>query len=359
MFYPYLFGFLVAFLTVVFITPLTITLLTHFGIVDDPTRHKHPGIIHTKITARGGGIVLFIGVITAGLFFLPLTQPIINIFFAAIIALFIGVYDDYLNARGKDLSPYIRFFGNILCASIIVFSGVRINFITNPLGGILHIDSLRLALPILEFFSLADAISIVWIVWVMNMLNWSKGVDGQMPGVVSISAIVIGIVSLRLSLGNSYVPDAFLAFTIAGSMLGFLLYNFYPAKIFPGYGATAIYLLLAVASILSGAKLATAMLVMGVPMVDAAFTILRRIASGKSPFWHDKLHLHHKLLQLGISQRKIALYYWAFSGILGSISLTLESKSKAFALVMLVVLVGGALLFLHFVLRPSNEKTIT
>ena len=93
--------------------------------------------------------------------------------------------------------------------------------------------------------------------------------------------------------------------------MGFLLFNFYPAKIFPGYGATFVYLLLGTVSILSGAKLATAILVMGVPMVDGLFTIMRRIAAGRSPFWHDNKHLHHLLLRLGFKQRHIAVFYSA------------------------------------------------
>jgi UDP-GlcNAc:undecaprenyl-phosphate GlcNAc-1-phosphate transferase len=202
-------------------------------------------------------------------------------------------------------------------------------------------------------------VTITWIVWVMNMLNWSKGVDGQMPGIVGISAIVIGLLSLRTSGNIPNLLDANLAFIIAGVSFGFLLYNFFPAKIFPGYGGTAIYLLLAVASIVSSAKLATAVLVMGVPTIDALFTIIRRLSSGKSPFWHDKLHLHHLLLRLGLRQRTIALSYWLFSAILGTISLTLESKSKIFALIMLVVLAGGGLLFLHFTLRKRNETYIS
>jgi UDP-GlcNAc:undecaprenyl-phosphate GlcNAc-1-phosphate transferase len=151
--------------------------------------------------------------------------------------------------------------------------------------------------------------------------------------------------------------SATLSFIIAGASLGFLLFNFYPAKIFPGYGATAIYLLLAVASILSGAKLATAILVMGVPMTDGAFTILRRILTGHSPFWHDKKHLHHLLLNLGFGQRRIALFYWVISAILGALSLILSSKGKLFAIIMLVIIAGGAILFLHFLIRKTDDKT--
>jgi UDP-GlcNAc:undecaprenyl-phosphate GlcNAc-1-phosphate transferase len=145
---------------------------------------------------------------------------------------------------------------------------------------------------------------------------------------------------------------------IAGAALGFLPFNFYPAKIFLGYGATSIYLLLAVVSILSGAKLATALLVMGVPMIDGIFTIGRRILQGHSPFWHDKKHLHHLLLELGFGQRRIALFYWLLSAILGVLALSLSSRGKVFALIMILLIIGGTLFSLHKVIKAKNEKEI-
>jgi len=218
------------------------------------------------------------------------------IFFAALLVLSIGIIDDKLNAKSKDVSPYIRFFVLILSAIIVVASGVSIPFITNPLGaGILHLNTILVSLPLLHIsLKMSDIIAVIWIIWIMNMLNWSKGVDGQMPGIVAISAIVIGILSLKLNpAGQGPFIDAQLSFIIAGAAIGFLFFNFYPAKIFPGFGATALYLLLGVASILTSAKLATAILVMGVPLVDFMFTIIRRIISKKSPFYGDKKHLHH------------------------------------------------------------------
>lgn len=326
-----------------------------YKVLDDPSTHKHPAIIHDKPIPRGGGIALFFSVFVTSLFFLPIDRTTIGIFIASFLALLTGVYDDILNAKGKDLSPYVRFGMNILSALIVVISGVSIPFITNPFGGIIQLDTV-----VIQFFmfslSLSDLIAIGWIVWIMNMLNWSKGVDGQMPGIVAISAIIIGILSLRASGVELALLDAKLSFILAGASIGFLFFNFYPAKIFPGYGATAIYLLLAVASILSSAKLATAILVLGVPTVDALFTIARRIISGKSPFWHDKKHLHHILLRFGLSQRQIALFYWLFSVILGTISLTLESKSKLFAMIMVIAITGGALLFLHLFMHHSHEE---
>ena len=342
---------LVAFVSTAIATPISLFFLRKYKVLDDPKKHKHPAIIHKKPIPRGGGIPLFIGVLVACIIFLPLTKIIIAMLIAALISLIVGVLDDKF-----DINPYLRFAINIFCAVFVVFMGANIPFITNPFGGILFLSKIDIPLLGPLFTFLPNLIAVAWIVWVMNMLNWSKGVDGQMPGIVAISAIVIGALSLRFSpLDQTSEVAAILSFIIAGASLGFLVFNFYPAKIFPGYGATAIYLMLAVASILSGAKLATAILVMGVPMTDGLFTIARRIISGKSPFWHDKKHLHHLLLDLGLGQRHIALFYWVVSAILGTLSLVLSSKGKLFAIIMVLILVGGALLFLHLLIKRSDE----
>ncbi|MCL4418913.1 undecaprenyl/decaprenyl-phosphate alpha-N-acetylglucosaminyl 1-phosphate transferase [Patescibacteria group bacterium] len=350
--------FITAFAVTALATPISLIFLRKLGIVDDPSSHKHPAIIHKYPIPRGGGIPLFMGVAIAGFFFLPLTKIVVALFFASAISLIIGVLDDKF-----DISPYARFFVNIVAAGIVVGSGVGMPFVTNPFGGILYLNTFRIAFDFFGHHSIlifSDIIALIWIVWVMNMLNWSKGVDGQMPGIIAISAIVIGLLSLRFPvIDQANFISARLSFILAGAAMGFLIFNFYPAKIFPGYGATAIYLLLATVSILSSAKLATAILVMGVPMIDGAFTISRRIITGRSPFWHDKKHLHHLLLHLGFGQRRIALFYWIISAILGSLSLLLSSRGKGFAVIMVIIIVGGALLFLHFFLRKTeNENSI-
>ena len=244
------FPLLISFLITAAITPICIVLLKKFKIVDDPNVHVHPAILHKKTIPRGGGIPLFIGVLIASLIFIPMTKIISALFIASFISLFVGILDDKY-----DISPYIRFLVNIFCAIFVVYFGANIPFITNPFGGILFLN--KLALPFLQGVNLSflsGIVAVVWIVWVMNMLNWSKGVDGQMPGIVAISAVVIGILSLRFSpLDSTSAVVATLSFIISGAALGFLIFNFYPAKIFPGYGATALYLMLAVASILSSA----------------------------------------------------------------------------------------------------------
>lgn len=348
--------FLVAFLITAITTPLVIPLAKRFKFVDDPKTHQHPALLHKRIIPRAGGLPLFIGIAIGGLFFLPLTPLTTALFFASLLALIIGTLDDKY-----DVSPYIRFGVNIVCALVVVGSGIGIPYINNPFGhGVIHLDTLRWTFFLFGKHTVivfSDLIAILWIVWVMNMLNWSKGVDGQMPGIVAISAIVIGLLGLRFSTSDPFtLISVRLSFLIAGAAVGFLLYNFSPAKIFPGYGATAIYLLLAVTSIMSTSKLATAFLVMGVPMIDGIVTVLRRLLSGKSPFWHDNKHLHHILLRFGMTPKEIALFYWIVSGILGAAALLLTTKGKAFAIVTLAAVVGGALIFLYFALSNENEK---
>ena len=218
--YVITYPFLVALLTTALVTPLCIKLLKKYGIVDDPKRN-HPGIIHKKPIPRGGGIPLFLGTLVAGILFLPLNSTIGAIFLAAFIALVVGVLDDKY-----DLSPYLRFGTNIICAVIIVAAGISVNFITNPAGGILYLNEFRLPIEFLGINAaivLSDIVAILWIIWVMNMLNWSKGVDGQMPGIVAISAFFIGLLSLRFgSLDITTQASATLSFIIMGVAIGFL-----------------------------------------------------------------------------------------------------------------------------------------
>jgi UDP-GlcNAc:undecaprenyl-phosphate/decaprenyl-phosphate GlcNAc-1-phosphate transferase len=351
--------FVVTLLLSLVLTPPLLILIKKVGLMDDPRIHKHPGMIHTTPIPRGGGIILFLSCFLSALFFLPITNTTIAIFLAAFLALCIGIIDDKMNAQGKDLSPYLRFSFNIVTAILVVANGISINYITNPFGGIIHLDQIAITPAGFPFhLFLSDVLSVIWLVWIMNMLNWSKGIDGQMPGIVAISAIVIGILSLRLSSPGSEFLDAKLSFIIAGSALGFLFFNFYPAKLFPGYGATSLYLLLGVVSIVSSAKLATAILVMGVPLVDFIFTLMRRLLTKQSPFKGDKKHLHHLLLKRGFSQQEIALFYWSISAILGVLSLFLESRSKIFAMIMVGIITSGVLVFLHMVSKKNNE-TIT
>ena len=191
----------------------------------------------------------------------------------------------------------------------------------------------------------------------MNIVGWSSGVDGQMPGFVAIAATTLALLSLRFSAHDiSQTVVAQLALITAGAFLGFLPWNFYPQKILPGYGGkTLAGLLLATIAILSGGKVGSALLILAIPMLDAAYALFRRIVSKKSPFLADRSHLHHRLLDLGWGKRRIALFYWLVSAILGVLTLTLNSQQKVFVFLTISLTVGGILLWLSYLLHQPNK----
>lgn len=338
--------FLVPFVLCVVFVPMVINLAKRYGLLDDPKTHKHPAIIHKKPIPRAGGLPILIAIIISSFFFLPMYPQLLIIYLCSIGVVIVGLLDDKY-----DISPYVRFFTNILFTGIVVFAaGVTIPYVTNPLGGIVHFTKFEFSILFIP-----QLFAIIWIVWIMNMLNWSKGVDGQMPGIAAISAIIIGIAAFRFpEVTEANLIAGNLSFIVAGAAAGFLVYNFHPAKIFPGYSATILGFLIGILSILSGVKLATALLVMGVPAVDALLTVSRRLLSKRSPFWHDKGHLHHLLLDVGMSQKQIAISYWIMSLILGFIALNLSSRGKLFAIILLLAVVGAVIITLKFILKKNK-----
>ncbi len=339
------------------ITPIVITLARKKGLVDDASTRYHPAHTHTGIIPRAGGLAIFLGLLLCSFLLLPLTKRNLAILLASGLLVYIGLRDDK-----KDVSPYLRLFTNALAALIVVAAGIGIPFITNPLtGGILNLDTWRLTFTFFGEHSIlvwSDLIAFIWIMWTMNIVGWSAGVDGQMPGFVSISAFILGILALRFSGPDvSQATVAVLAFIVAGSFLGFLPWNFFPQKIMPGYGGkTLAGFLLGVLGILSYGKFGTALLVLGIPTIDAIYTVVRRIGKGKSPVWADRGHLHHRLLDLGWGKRRIALFYWGVSAILGAIALFVTSREKFFALLLVGVGIGGFLVWVNFFTQLSKPQ---
>lgn len=358
--------FLGAFVLSLILTPVAASLARKFGLVDDPLRHKHPAVLHRKTVPRAGGLPIYLSTLIAALLVLSPSQKLAGIFLGGLVLLAIGLLDDKY-----DLPAGPKLLGQALAVLIVVGSGVGIDFITNPflifdssglsLGNVIRLDSWRVSFDFFGPHSIvvwADLFAFFWILWVINMVNFSTGVDGQMPGIVLVALLVIFVASLRfLPADSGELVVTQLALIGAGATLGFLLFNFYPAKIFPGdSGSYFLGLLVAVLAILAGARVGTAILVMAVPLIDGAFTILRRVASGKSPFVGDRKHLHHRLLELGWGQRRIALFYWFLCAILGAVALLLPSESKLFAGVVVAVVVLGGLLWLNMTLPQKDLR---
>ncbi len=329
---PYLTSFFITFFSI----PLIIKFAKKYKLVDNPKIRPHPAHIQTRTVPRAGGLANFLGIVLTILIFLPLDKHIFGIVIGLIILLLVGLLDD----KYQNLSPYLRLIAQFSASLVIVLSGIGINFITNPLGGIIYLNP-----------TIADILALIWIVWVMNMINWSKGVDGQMPGIVTVSAFILGLLSLKINLFSDpqQLNVAKIAFITSASALGLLIFNWYPAKIFPGFsGSTILGFMIAVLSILSGAKLATAGLVLLIPAADFTYTFVRRILQGRSPVWGDRGHLHHKLLEIGFSHSQISLFYILGSVILGAASLSLSSSGKLFAAGLVATIILGGILWLNF-----------
>ncbi|HWA52263.1 MAG TPA: MraY family glycosyltransferase [Patescibacteria group bacterium] len=320
-------------------TPLVIKFAWICGLIDDPKKNKHPKVLHTHPIPRGGGLAIFIAILITSLLFLPLTKEFSAILIGASIILIMGLLDDKYN-----LNPYLRLIIQFICAAIVVFSGTTINFITNPGGGIINLP-----------FAIGAGISVFWIVFLMNGLNFgAKGVDGQLSGVVAIAAITIVLLTLKLGVNLTQIPVLILGSILAGSFLGFLPWHIYPQKIMPSFsGSNLAGFFLGILSILSTAKVGTLLVVLAIPLIDTGYVIIRRIISGKSPFWGDRGHLHHRLLDSGhLTIPQVAIFYWVGTALLGLISLSLNTSTKFYTIIGAGIFIGGLILWLTY--KPKS-----
>lgn len=356
--------FLAAFALTLILVPISMVFAKKYHLVDDPKKHKHPAILHKKVIPRAGGLPIYLALVLASSFVLPFSQKLLGIYLGGLILVVVGLFDDRF-----DLSKSTKLLFQFLAAIVVVFSGVGIAYIANPLFAligneqwqVIRLDTVRWTFNFWGEHSIlvfADLFAIFWIVWVINMVNFSSGVDGQMPGIVFVALMVIFAASLRFFPNDpGQLAVTMLALIGAGATLGFLIFNFYPAKIFPGdSGSYFLGFLIATIAILSGAKVGTAILVMAVPLIDGVFTIGRRLVSGRSPFKGDRMHLHHRLLDLGWGQRRIALFYWLLCAILGAIALVLPTLPKLFAGVVAAIIVIGGLLWLNMNLSQKAQE---
>lgn len=332
--------FLLSFFVVLALTPVVIFVFKKFGFVIDSAKKDHPAHTHQGKIPKGGGIATVVAVTVSAAFFLKWDSHLWGIFLGLWLSLVVGVVDDITNR----LNPYFRLLSNVVAAMMVVGVGIGIAFVSNPLGGgVIDLSNPRLVFGLFgnthEIWLLADVFAILWIPFLMNSINWSSGVDGQVSGVILVAAVVVGVLSLSYSADITQWPVSILAFSLAGAFAGFLIYHFYPQKIMPGYsGASTAGFLLAVLAILSTAKIGTVLVVLGIPIIDALYLMIRRILSGKSPVWGDREHLHHKLLDLGWGKRRVAIFYGLITLFLGIIALGAGAKFKLFAILTLALL---------------------
>ncbi len=302
-----------------------------------------PRDTHTRAVPRLGGVAVSASflIIALGLAILMpdrlnfiaervwgLDRNVAGIVAGVVILLGFGLADDI-----RALSPGVKLASHFLAGGVLAWSAVLVPHITNPLGGQIVLGSW--AYPFV----------IVWVVLMINVINWLDGLDGLASGVSLIATVVLWLLAIKPEVNQ--ISMSLLAIILAGSLAGFLPFNFYPAKIFLGdSGSQVIGFLLAAFSIISGGKLATAFLVLGVPILDVIWVIIRRLMTRKPVYRADRFHLHHRLLRAGLSQKQAVLLLYAVSAIFGVAALETQSYGKLIAVACLasIMVFGGAVL---------------
>jgi len=343
----YLTPFISSLILALILTPLIRKMAWKFDVVDRPglSRKVHP----CPIPLLGGlGVILsFLIVLLVAWSAGWLSDGIIGvgqllgIILGSMVLLVGGVLDDKYN-----LKPWQSFLFPVLAAALVVALGVAVKYVTNPFiagtgpyeRALFYFDWVNL-----EVISFGALFSFLWILGMIYTTKFLDGLDGLVSGIGGIGAIILFLVSLFWDVPKS--STSILCLILAGSLFGFLVYNFHPAKIFLGEcGATFVGFMLGVLSIISGGKIATALLIMGIPILDVIWIIFRRIFSGRHIYESDRKHLHFRLLDIGLSHRQTVLFLYLLTVVFGSSSLFLQSQHKVVALgVMAVVMVVMAI----------------
>ena len=300
--YNYCLVFFTGFVLSLVFTFFYIWLAKKTNFVDDPKSNSRK--IHAKPIPLGGGVAIFLAVFILvailakqGLLIDNKIAPqiLLGLLVSGLVLIVSGLLDDKLS-----LKPWQSLLGPIIAIVIIMSCGLHINYVTNPLGGILYIDKIWFG-----YFSLM--LTFLWLLGMTYTTKLLDGIDGLASSICLISSTMIFIVSLTWDV--RYSTTSFLSLALAGSLLGFLVWNWHPAKVFLGEGgSTFIGFSLGVLAIISGRRMATALLDKGAQIIDVVLVIGRRLKK-KKQFWQgDNEHLHFKLRQIGLSQPQIVLF---------------------------------------------------
>ncbi|NMC26654.1 MAG: undecaprenyl/decaprenyl-phosphate alpha-N-acetylglucosaminyl 1-phosphate transferase [Syntrophomonadaceae bacterium] len=309
-----------------FMMPHVIKLAHRLGAVDQPDQRK----VHNRIMPRLGGLGIFSAFMIVALLGVPLSGPLEGVMLGAVVVFLVGMLDDIF-----QLSPYLKLVGQCGAAAIAIHFGVTVEFLTNPFDGQLNLGWVGVPL------------TFVWIVGITNAINLIDGLDGLAAGVSSIAAATMGLVAY--SQGQQTV--CFLAFILVAAIAGFLPYNFNPARTFMGDGGSNFlgYILACLA--VMGLTKTTAVIslflpivILGIPIFDTFFAIIRRINNRAPIFKPDKAHLHHRLMAIGMSHRRSVLIIYAISTFFGGVALVLNYLNRPKAALVLAVLLMAIVL---------------
>lgn len=319
----YLIIFIVPAIIAFIATPFAKKVAYHFGAIDVPKDNRR---VHKKPIPRLGGLAIFIATMISIIIFEDLNKEIIGILIGGAIIAGIGIIDDI-----KPVEAKTKLFFQVLAAVVAYISGINIEIVSIPFidGGYIGLQG-YISFPL----------TILWIVGITNTINLIDGLDGLSAGISAIAGISMGIVGI---MDGNFIA-ASLSLIIAGSAIGFLPYNFNPASIFMGdTGALFLGFILAAASIEGTVKSATAvaivipLLVLGVPIFDTFFAMLRRYRSGRPLMEADRGHVHHKLLDLGLGQKRTVLILYIVGAVFGISAIIMYKMSFIQSIILLIV----------------------
>jgi UDP-GlcNAc:undecaprenyl-phosphate/decaprenyl-phosphate GlcNAc-1-phosphate transferase len=320
----YFIAFCLAGLIAFCITPLVIKLAFRLGAIDTPKDERR---IHKKTMPRMGGFAIYIAFIISCLIFLEVNRQMMGIMIGGTLILIMGIVDDI-----KQIKALPKLLVQILAAVILIYFGITVKSVTIPFvvgDGSLYIKYLGIPLTIL------------WVVGITNAINLIDGLDGLACGICLISALTL----FGVSLISARYMTIYLTIILAGACLGFLPFNFNPAKIFMGdTGSQFLGFTLAAISLQGAVKSAAAVavavpiLALGLPIYDTLFAMVRRKLNNRPIMEADRGHLHHKLLDRGMTQKQVVLTMYTVSGLLGGSSIVamLVSSKNSFALLVIV-----------------------
>ena len=326
-------------------TPLVKSLAFKIGAIDVPKDNRR---MHKTPIPRLGGLAIFLSFLLSVLVFAKVDRQLEGILLGAIMIVIVGVLDDIMTLRALP-----KLLVQIAAAGVAVYRGVRIQFLTNPnvFADSTYVNLGWLSIPI----------TIIWIVAITNAVNFIDGLDGLAVGVSAISTASLIVISIMVSETNI----AIVLCALFGACLGFIPYNMNPAKIFMGdTGATFLGYILATLSINGLFKLyavisfAVPFLILGLPIFDICFAFLRRIAHGQNPMQADRGHVHHRLIDMGFSQKQAVAIAYMLTAMLGLAAVLLTRSGELKALILLgAFLVVGAIGFrLIFKAHPHTEE---
>ncbi len=323
-----------AFSLTVLSTLIALRVFPKLGLLDNPQKY---GLKRKPIPYPGGILLWLIFVLLTLIFFEPTTK-LIGLLFGSGLLVMISFIDDRIS-----LPPSLRLGVQILVAFIMIVAGIGVETITNPFGGYIALDKFKFILEFgdsaITILAFSGIFTLIWILLIVNTMNWMDGIPGLTSGMTFIGGLTIFFLSIT-DLVNQ--PEtATLALIVAMIALGFWFFDFYPPKILIGDSGSMFFgLLLAVLAIFSGGKIATAFLILGFPIMDAIYVIVHRIYNKQAPWkggeW-DKdrkaVHLHHRMLQFGMSERQVLFAIYTLAGIFGVSALFLGTKGKFWAII--------------------------